>query len=48
MDKNRLKKLLQEIVEKKGPYSRDTFMHAQNCIESMSKKAKECLELLEE
>jgi len=42
-----VKKLLKEISEGKGAYSRDHLTHAENCIKSMKKLVKEALLLLE-
>lgn len=46
--REQLKKLLEEITEGKGPYSRDPLEHAENCIENMKKLAREALQVLEE
>lgn len=40
--------LLDEIISKKGPYSRDPLTHAGNCIEAMSMCAKKIKEKLGE
>lgn len=39
-------KLLTEIRDKKGPYSRDHLKHAENVIKSSSEHAEKCLKLL--
>lgn len=38
--------LLEEIIQKKGAYSRDHLIHAENCIDNASKCAKRIKDLL--
>lgn len=46
MNIQKIRELLEEIAEGKGPYSRDHLQHAGNCIEAMKKCAREALEEL--
>lgn len=45
-DLTKMIKLLTEVKEKRGPYSRDHLTHAENCINYMSEKAEACLKIL--